>query len=521
MKALWYLWRRTKINRFKRALKKVSTYVFLAIIVFYIFFVVSALQDMFVEPTPAIIAATLTGMSFMMIPGSFCTYAKRKGLLFRNCDVHFMLPSPLTPKLILNYAYFQTILTKIIFCVIFAVVGVAMFHVAVWRMLIYMLFSLVLQNAYEGSFAMLMYGSEKMTEKSRWICRICAYGLGVLLLVAAFFTYLKTGWNISFVAEYLNGDYVQFVPVIGWYTAVIHLIFLGPTTVNLIGLVFYLISFAILLYLAVRMECKGEYYEDVLKFADDYEEAVAKQKSGNQFAAIGKKEKFKEASVVWKGTGAKAIFYRELLEYKKTRFGIFNLFMAVNLIASIAIAVLYLMNPEDIVKARDIIALGVGVYIHFLFCSINGKWAKELSSPFTYLLPDNTFRKLWYVTLIPNIQNLIAALLLIVPSGIVMGVPILEMVLMVIGYTVYAASKLYGHAVAEALFGDGGIPVFKQWFEMLVVGFAIGFAALGAVLGFLTGSVMVAYILGVTFVTLYVVILIVISTLNFYHMEKS
>ena len=107
----------------------------------------------------------------------------------------------------------------------------------------------------------------------------------------------------------------------------------SPTTVNVICTILYLVSACLLFVLAKRMKCTGAYYEDAMKFADDYQELLNKKMQGES-GRLGKKQSFKQASVEYKGGGAKAIFYRQLLEYKKNRTFIFSWMTLVNLAVS-------------------------------------------------------------------------------------------------------------------------------------------------------------------------------------------
>ena len=67
------------------------------------------------------------------------------------------------------------------------------------------------------------------------------------------------------------------------------MIFVGPTLINVIGTILYGISAVIFFVLAYRMDCQGGFYEDAMKFADDYAEARAKSKKG-EVAVLGKKK---------------------------------------------------------------------------------------------------------------------------------------------------------------------------------------------------------------------------------------
>ena len=68
---------------------------------------------------------------------------------------------------------------------------------------------------------------------------------------------------------------------------------------------------------AVKMKCNGGYYEDAAKFADDYAEMKARKNNGEMVMSIGKKKKFKRASVEYKASGAKAIFTDSYWSIKK------------------------------------------------------------------------------------------------------------------------------------------------------------------------------------------------------------
>ena len=54
---------------------------------------------------PMAFTAMLSAVLLYMTPASYSTYAKRKGMLYRNCDVHFMFPSPVFS---FSFPYSQT-----------------------------------------------------------------------------------------------------------------------------------------------------------------------------------------------------------------------------------------------------------------------------------------------------------------------------------------------------------------------------------------------------------------------------
>ena len=57
--------------------------------------------------------------------------------------------------------------------------------------------------------------------------------------------------------------------------------------------------------------------------------------------------------------------------------------------------------------------------------------------------------------------------------------------------------------------------------EMLLIGLGLGAACLSALLGMMVSGLTLAYVLMCLMLFLYDSILITVSTLNFYHMEKE
>lgn len=522
MDTILYLYKHTFANRVKTALKKPVTYVWAAFILLYcimIPFSFKVLVDEFQMNSPQGMAAFLTAMGFWIIPVNLISYAKRKGLLYTKSDVHFLFPAPVSPKMVLLYAHIKGLFLNILINIIGSILGAFLFQVDVWRMLIYFSFSLILENLLESALMLFIYGSEMLGDKGRKLIVVISYGLLAALVVIALVIFSNRGLSFDSVLYFLHSDAVKMVPVIGWYVAVIHWIFMGPTTMTLIGSALYGVFLILLLVVALRMKCTGEFYEDAMTFADDYAEIRAKQKAGStEMMRIGKKTKYGKANVSYKGTGAKAIFYRQLLEYKKSRFFIFD----VNTIASIggAALMIYLNYSEGgFGEANVFVIPGLMAYLIFLFTNMSGKWGKELKYAYTYLIPDSPVKKLFYATLMQLIQAAINGALLAVPLGIVLGYHPVVIVLCIVAYVVLSAAKLYALAVTELLVGNVLGATGKQFFHLLLEGIVIGFGIAGAVIGALLGGEMLAYILMIVFVVVQVIGLMVIAAMNFDKME--
>ncbi len=526
MGAIGYLYKKTLINKTKTALRKPVTYFYIALLLFYLFMLPFSLRMFAAQmggDSPEGMTAVLTVIAFWLIPGNLIAYAKRRGLVYRNSDVHFLFPSPVSPKRVLLYAHLRTLVAQVLINVFAAVCGGIVFGVELWRLALYFFFSLVVENLLEGSLMLLLYGSERLGEKRRGAVVKGAYGLLVILAAMGIYWYFQEGLSLRAVSSFLHSDMVQMVPFVGWYIGVLHLLFMGATTVNVAAAAAYGLLLAAVVAAAWRMRCIGAFYEDAMKFAEDYEEVVKSRRQGDTQKKLGKKQKFGKAHVTWKGQGARALFYRQLLEYKKSKYFLFDTSTFMALVAGIGIAYLYVRESGSgfFETFGAFVIPVVSGYLIFVFTALNGKWAKELKSPYTYLIPDSAFRKLMNATAMQHVQSLVNACLITIPGGVAMGMSPAAILLCIVFYVVLSANKLYALAVAEAAVGSVLGTVGKQLLQMLIQGIAIAMAGMGGAIGMAVGGTLQGYLLMDVFLSLFTIIFMVIATLNFYKMETA
>lgn len=524
MGALGYLYKRILINRTKTALRKPVTYFLLAILLFYLFALPASLR-MMVEGAGADtsngMAGVLTVLAFWLIPANLIAYARRRGLVYRGSDVHFLFPSPVRPKQVLIYAHLRTLFMQILMNLFAVAYGSFLFHVEGWRLAAYFVFSILVENLLEGCIMLLLYGSERLTERQRGMVTRFAYALVVILLAIGIRTYLEEGLSMRSVSHFLHSDMVQLVPLVGWYIAVVHLLFTGATAVNVAGTVCYGLLLAAVLTAAWRMKCSGGFYEDAIKFAEDYEEVLESRKQGNAAMRLGKKQKFSRASIRWRGHGASALFYRQLLEYKKSRHFIFDLNTVAAVLTGAGIS--YLHRSEggfgDLESFRAFVMPAVSAYMIFLFTGFGGKWAKELKSPYTYLLPDAPFKKLVAATMMQHVQSLVNGCLMVLPYAVIAGLAPLEILFAILFYMAMSANKLYSLAVAQIVAGSSLGNTGRQLIQMLLLSVAVFVAVMGAILGMSAGGVLMALGVMDVFLILFTMVYMVIAALNFYNIE--
>ncbi len=521
MGAVFYLYKRTMINRIKYSLKKPVTYIWLFFILIYALAVPYSIKVMvedFHLDSPMGMVIAMSFLAFLLLPSNLVAYAKRKGLVLLPSDVHFMFPSPLKPKYVLIYAHLKGIPINLLMGIIGVIICGMVFGISPLQLFLFFVFATVMENIMEACMMLIMYGNERLTERGRKITEYLAYALILVVLLIGLFSIYKNGLSMDTVVQFVSSDVLKMVPFIGWYISVIHLIVLGPTLMTVIGSVAYLVAFIVLLCMAVKMKCTGAFYEDAMTFAEDYAELRNKQKQGSTEIRIGKKAKLKQANVAYKGTGAKALFYRQLLEYKKQKFFIFEGQSLIALV--IAAAIVFMRFIEvDFEEATPFIIPGFMAYIIFLMANFSGKWSKELKYHYTYLIPDSAFKKLFYATLMQLLTAALNGAIIAIPAGIALGYDPVIIIMCILVYVVLSEAKLYSVAVTEFIGGTALGPVAKQVVQMLILGFAITAAIGGAIAGFLMGGELVAYVLMLICTQLVSGILMIIASLNFEKME--
>lgn len=484
MESLIYLYVRSFKNRLIKALHKPVTYIYLILGIAYACLIIFGVGTMFEEwnmASPEGFALLLSGMTCFFLPTNIVTYAKRKGLLFRPSDVHFVFTSPVSPKLVLLYAQVKQYLLNLLMVLLLVIAGIALFHIPVWKMLVYFLLSFVVENILETSLMVCLYGNERLSEKTvRLLCRLLYLVLAALVLFGGYLYFFEVK-SLSVITVFLEHPVLQCIPIVGWNIAFIRMLILGPTTLNVICTALYCISAAGLLFAARKMQCTGGYYEDAMKFADDYQEARNRQKKG-EAAKLWKKEKYRRAKVTYKGYYSKAIFYRQLLEYKKKRFFIFGGTTLACLIVGVAVGYMaFTETGMDLQMKQFFLVPIASAYVTFIFSGYLTKWAKEMESPYTYLIPDKPIRKLWYATLIEHIRSAADGLLVTLPAALVLGLPLGYILLNVLFYVCLQANKLYFSVLSESLLGNvlgnTGKTILRMVGQMIVITIAVVIAA--------------------------------------------
>ena len=523
MKALLYLTRRSFINNLKKAVKKPASLLVIIICIVYAIFVAVMLGQLVTKvhfSSAKGLTIIITLWTLYIFLSNFASYASKKGVLFKPSHAHFVFTAPISPKKILLHSAWMNYLLTIVVSILFLIAGLTVFGIPPWKMILFFLVECVVETVFEVSVMIFLYTNDKIPAK---VMKGVSTGIKVFLVAVAVVIvvyFKKQGISLETAAAFFDWPGLQMIPVVGWNIAAYRLILLGPDMLNVICTVLYLLTVAGMILAAIRMKCDGDYYEDAAKFADDYAEMRKRKVNGEMVMGIGeKKKRFRRVNDTFKGTGAKAIFYRQLLEYKKEKYFIFSKMT----LLCLAIAVLLSRVMKDSAMKSgmpEMYMLGIIMYMTLILTGDLGKWENELKTPYLFLIPDSPVRKLWYATLMEHIKALVDGCIFCIPLSVAWGIGPVQTILAILTYAVLQANRLYTKVIAQCLLGDTmgktGQDFVRAIIQMTVLGIGI---AIAVAAGFMVNIDLVFPIIFIYSMIITVVIGL-LASIRFYSMEQ-
>lgn len=521
MKALVYRYVTSLKNQIRKALRKPVTYIYIIGVVGYFLMFVYGMKSILGIQVNRPDHMFFIGTSILTVFGlSTCllSYAKRKGLIFTQSDVHFLFSSPVSPKKVLIYAHIRGLFGGVLVVLFLVACGIVVLKISLWKIGIYLLYNFVIETAFELALMISLYGNETISEKGIKLIQNFLRVIVGFVVLYTWYVFSQNGFSFATMEKVLGSTVIQAVPILGWAVAFFQLLFLGPSVVNIVCSILYGCFILFLCLYAYRMKCTGEYMEEAMKFADDYMEVKQKAAKG-ETAIIGKKQKFKQAAIEYKGNGAKALFYRQLLEYKKTKWFIFGWVTLIHLALGIG-SVYVLRHDNDLHKNILFYLCGISAYAIMLLSGYITKWQKELASPYTFMIPDTSMKKLWYSSIIEHIRSLFNGILLILPGAIVGKAPVIGTILVILSFVCFSANKTYAGILSEGMLGGilGNTAVTMVRFCFVTATLLLSLA--GAGLGYLLAGMNLAFLLFIFVTVLVTIILAVISSTMFEKMER-
>lgn len=506
--ALTYLTATKLKNQLKSILKSPAHLIYgvvmIAVLVFMAFSGNSMQEDLSeLRPRQELIFIIMGFFTIMFVTVFMQAYSNGSSM-FTLSDVNLLFPSPIRATKVLFYGLFRQLGTSIL-------LGVFLLFQYSWLnglygihyvelVLIILGYAMTIFLAQFTAMALFVYTSDNLGAQR--IVRIVAYGLVLVLLLSAIASILPSFDGKDFMqllpkaTEFFTNPIVLVFPVSGWISG----IFLGLVTGNYLFCALYglLIVLCAVLLAILIIRSKKNFYEDVIKAAETSQSAINAKKEGQIGEVVGKNVKVGKVGL-GKGRGASAIFYKHMLENRRS--GLFFISNLSLIFIACAIAAAFFMK-----EAGMIAIFSMATYMQ-IFSVMLGRFTRELSKPYIYLIPESPLKKLLYAIAESMLTSFFEALIMFIPVGLIVGAGVPDIVLCIVARMSFALLFTSANIVLERVFGGVRSKGLVMFFFILVT--------LLMVVPGIVAAVLVSFS-GITFFSEYGLVLLTIAAANLF-----
>ncbi|MDD2591987.1 MAG: putative ABC exporter domain-containing protein [Erysipelotrichaceae bacterium] len=419
--AIIYLFKTTIINTLKLTLHKpLKMFGFLFMLVYFLavpFMMQSLINTMHLNDPSGFVFLGSMSLVYISLPSTL-SYLKRKGVNFRQSDINLVFATSIDPKYSLIYGLLKSAYMSLVLQLAILIAAIFVFNVPMINALTYSLSDIILANISSYSIALIMYGSENLTFENKKLIRNLSYLLLGIITVFILFKVFVNGLSVVTVKSLIYDPLILMIPYFGWQISFLQMMILGPSLVNIIGSILYIILTIVVFLYAFKMPCQGEYYEDALSFAEDYEKLLEKNRNGDRVFFSNKASKIFNTDTRLKGQYGQLIFSRQFLSHLRQHRYFIRFFDLVHL----AIGCLLIFMFNDLFDSASVInffymTIIITIYLNTFFAGVNN-WRKEFDQYSFFLIPASNSKKLFYATLFEHVSSVIRSCLLLIPVGI-------------------------------------------------------------------------------------------------------
>lgn len=389
--------------------------------------------------------------------------------MFTLSDVSMLFPSPLKPNKVLFYGLFRQLGLSLLlgFFLLFqyswlhAVYGMDYIHIV----LIVLGYGCSL---FLGQVcAMAVYVRTSGNDNARRAVRYCVYAVTLLFAAGLVWRCVPVLAGMAGAEELFlsasglpaalsaGADYLAkvgiFFPVSGWSAGLIGNLFTGDYLAA--GLCALLMAAGFCLALLLVIKNKNNYYEDVLQTAEVAQSAIVAKREGQPAEVMPKKVRLGKTGL-GRGKGASVMFYKHLLENRRSGVLLFSKMSIIFMLIVIGCAVLYsfLFADEEDNTAAFVAVFTMSTYMQ-IFSESLGRFSWEISKPYIYLIPESPFKKLLYATAETLMADCVEAAVIFVPVSLLLGLGPVEMVLCILARISFSLLFTAGNILVERVFG--------------------------------------------------------------------
>ncbi len=425
--------------------------------------------------------------------------------MFSMADVNLVFPAPFRQQNVLFYGLFRQMGTSLI-------LGLFLLFQYGWMHNVYditmpMLIVIFLGYAFTVFFgqisAMAIYIFTSADDKRRGVAKAAFYAMviGFALYVAGSGLADREQF-VDRAAGAVGSGVTWFFPVSGWTGHVVSGALTGRMTELLLG-VALCAAFLVLIVVAIT-RTRQDYYEDVLKSSEITQSAITARKEGRVAEAVPQNVKIGKTGLS-RGWGADTMYYKHRIENRRARVFIMDTVRLIYAVITIALAIF--------LKSSGLAAIFIMSTIMQIFSIAFGRFNKELTKPYIYLIPEPPFKKMLYALAETSPSALVEALVIYIPIAFILELTPVEAFLCVAARVSFALLFTAGNIAVERIWGGRAsktIVMFLYFFVLLLM------AAPGIALAVLATSLILPAGENVTILLSLMVANIPISLIVFY-----
>lgn len=471
MKAILYMTRKSIKNWFLDLIRHPAKLIGIILLVVIIgFSVINVLfsseysENIYSVSGGSVDIGILHGIYFLLIffiGGTVILKGLKSGTTFFTMgDVNMMFCSPISPKSLLVFGLIRQMLTVLLLSIIFLVYGgmaKSIFALttaqAVILIISFFLFMVIAQIA-----ALFLYSTTNGKPKLITAAKYVLYALILLPVVTILVPVVQNGFTLSSLYEALKSPAAEFFPIFGWMKGLTFGILDGNMTSVLVYGILMLLVVVLSLVFFMKADC--DYYEDVLQNTETTHEMrqAVKKRGMNNTDAYLKNRKIRLGSTgINGGKGASAFLFKHLLERRRSGYLLFWDMYSIIMIAVCGFVSFFLVYSGDDGEAFSpegtmLILLAMASYMQ-LFFSVSGDWARELSKPYIYMVPDSPFKKLIFASLTSIIKPFLDGVLLFAAAGIICQVSPFMVIASIIVYTSFSCIYCMVNILTDRVLG--------------------------------------------------------------------
>lgn len=414
--------------------------------------------------------------------------------MYSMADVMMLFPSPLKPRTILGYGLVRQLGLAALVCFF-------MIYQYSWINTLYgitpaglaeiiLCFVLVI---FAGQLtAMLIYSQTSGDDRKKRVFKSVFFAVILLAVAAAgIYAYTSGGNLFDGTVELLSGKAAKFFPVSGWMSGTAAALMSGDVITALLWALPVIALLAVMVWRIGKTDT--EYYEDVLAATEVAQSAITARKENGGMNVYVKKNVKVGKTGIGAGEGASAIYHKLKVESRRGRFFIVDTMSFIFIIITIVFVIImkagFASDPEmaaDSAEAAQIAmisGLAMSVYMQ-MFSTAMGIFAKELTLPYIYMIPEPPFKKLLNCIRVSLPGFLAEGVLLWVPLMFIVGLRPADVIVCIVLRVLFGIFFVSTNIFADRFFG--GLPkalltaiYFILSIVTLIPAIAIGVVCLG------------------------------------------